>query len=214
MYHTGLAKEYPKVPFIRNSSGEEYPVILCKELTGRDCNKFMNHIGLNNLIDGISNTNIDFNVLVQNIGDKKDTNLAFHTWILSNINKNMCIIPNDMSINVLSHFKYTIYSLIPSNNSAENTQFIDGIAKISYVNGSVSFLPFGCAKFVLNNNQSFYVIISMIKDLYTEIKEKYDIHLKTYYRTGITLHILVTKDGPLQVPKIIDLIKEIFNISI
>ena len=50
MFHVGLSKEFPKSPFIRDDNNNEHPVFFQKELTGRDCNKFMKNIQLESLI--------------------------------------------------------------------------------------------------------------------------------------------------------------------
>lgn len=216
MFHTGFGKEFPKVPYVRDDAGNEYPVILQKELTGRDGNKFMKHVNLHNLVDGVSNTNIDFNIVVQRLTDKKNTSVSFHTWILNNINKNMYIIPNDNSVDIKANFKYTLCSLVPQFNSSDKSLFVDGRAQISHNNGNVMFLPQNVTKFVLTNlTYPFYVVASIIKDLTITMKDGNDIYTKQYYRTGITLHVLIDPEcGQIQLTEIIEYFKNFFRISL
>ena len=216
MYHTGFAKEYPSAPFVRNDNGEEYPLIFQKELTGRDASKFMKLAGLDSLIEGIPNANIDFNVVTQGLTNKKETNISFHTWILKNINKHMYIIPNDKSVDVTANFKYTICSLVPQFNSPTKTAFIDGAAKICNSHGNTLFLPLNLCKFIVNNaKHQFYALVSIIKNGSIKVKESSESYTKELCRIGITLHILIDSSYEnVQMSDIVDYIKNVFKINL
>lgn len=198
MFHTGFSKEYLSVPFVRNDTGEEHLVLLYKELSGRDCSKFIRTIGLYNLIDDVPYTNIDFNIVVQRLSVKEETNLAFHTWILKNINKNMHMIPNDKSVDVSANFKYTICSLLPHINPSVKSCFVESNLKICYSKGNVMFLPLNVCKFVLNDStQPFYVLVSIARNMTAAIKENNVTCQREFNRCSVTLHILIDSNYKL-----------------
>lgn len=219
MFHVGLSKEFPVVPFIRDNSGIEYPVIFQKELTGRDCSKFMKTIKLENLISGAHNVDLDFNVVIQSLTNKNETNICFHTWALQRLSKKICVLPNDDSINIESNFKYTICSLVPTFSTAENTVFVDGSIKVCKKSGLVGFYPLSACKFILNTNagQQFYVLVSILRDGKIEsinTKENSSI-IKDLNKIAITLHILVdSKMHNIKMDHILTEIKNVFGLDV
>lgn len=218
MFHTGLSKEFPNVPFIRDNNNNEHPIIFQKELTGRDCCKFMRHIGLESIIAGISNTVIDFNVVIQSLFTKSETNICFHTWALRKLSKNIHTIPNDKNTNMQSKLSYTIFSLAPICSSSNNLTFIETEIKLYKKYDMVGFYPLNSCKFVLGNSDCpFYVLVSIVKSgtVSTFDETTNTLIKKNFEKTAVTLHVLVNaKHGNVKMKNIFEYLAGSFKLNI
>lgn len=197
MYHSGLSKEFPKIPFVRDDNNNEHSVIFQKTIPFKDFNIFIKHVGLKKYFPNLDENNIIFNVIVQSLAKKNETNLCFHTLILRNLSQNMHTIPNNENINIKSTIKYVLINL--ENNSDYDTNqnlnydlnFKQTDINISNSESSiVGFYPLKSCKFNLTNeDKKFYSLLSLVNNGVIEILSNGQ--KKNITKSEFTLHILV-----------------------
>jgi hypothetical protein len=224
MYHPESLKEFPVMPFIRDTNTQyNYDTIYQKKMTGRDCIKFLKYTKLDEqiLLDEKSH-DIDFNVIIQIAKtamheSEKKIQLSFHTWLLKNINNNMYFIPSNPNFSVKSTFECGLFPLSADISSPkENLRvLLNECAQIKTVDDKTLFLPYDSCNFVLNIiTQYVHIFVSIIKNVRIIVEENGKIHSKKLNNIAVTMHVLVNSNAHnLSIDMILDHISSEYKIK-